>query len=93
MTKPNQLRIWHSSNVPNKLFSKEVDSVEEAKMLLNTLADYDLYLGELIQSNAQGLEVYDPQDYGWTEFYDEEDRDIGEIMEEDLNTSKPPNKS
>jgi hypothetical protein len=53
-----KLRVWHIPNVPGNAFHQAVDSVEEAKIVLITLARYDLYLGTLIQTNVQGLEVW-----------------------------------
>ena len=82
-TKKGQLRIWHFPNLGSKThFTQEVESVEEAKKILKILADYDLILGDLIDSNAQGLEIYVGTDVdyetnnGWEEWYDDEGNDI-----------------
>lgn len=61
-----KLRVWHVSNVPGELFRQNVASIDEAKLVLNTLARHDLYLGDLVQSNAQGLEVF--EDDEWVEW-------------------------
>lgn len=53
-----KFRIWHIPNVPGNPFHQEVRSLEEAKLLLMTVARYDLYLGDnVISNNAQGLEI------------------------------------
>lgn len=87
-TEKGQLRIWHFPNLGGKIhFKKEVESVDEARLVLKLLADYDLALGDLIHSNAQGLEVYVGTDVdyetseGWEEYYDDESRDICELMD------------
>lgn len=74
------LRIWHIPQVPGKAFRVAVKSVNEAKLLLVTLADYDLFQVEhKIKGdycNASGLEVYDPtDDDGWSDWYDPETAD------------------
>ena len=84
MSEIGQLRVWHNSNLGHAPFIKEVCDVEDAKFLLSTLANYDLYLGSLITDNAQGLEIYvGDVDYetndGWEE-WDNDGEDIGEIM-------------
>ena len=85
MTKIGQLRLWHFSNLGSKTyFHADVESVEEAKSKLKLLADYDLVLGDLIESNAQGLEIYVGLDVdyetndGWEEWMDDDGNDIGE---------------
>ena len=62
----NKLRVWHVSNVPGELLHQNVASIAEAKLVLNTLARHDLYLGDLIESNAQGLEEF--VDGEWVEW-------------------------
>ena len=52
-----QYRIYHISNPPNRGFRQDVHSPAQAKTLLDLLAHYDLYLGDLIVANDQGLEV------------------------------------
>jgi len=84
-----RLRIWHNSKFGDESFRKEVKDLEEAKLLLKTLADYDLYLEDLIPCNAQGLEEYVGEQIdwdtneGWTEWNDEEGRDIDEVMRDE----------
>ena len=78
-----QLRVWWIPQVPMKTpFKVFVKTIEEAILLLNTLANYDLYqLKHKIKpdySNAGGLEVFENGE--WNEYYDEQGRDIDEIM-------------
>ena len=80
-----QLRIRHFPNLGSKIyFKQEVKTVEEAREKLKLLADYDLALGDLIHSNAQGLEVYVGEDVdyetndGWEEWEDDEGNNIGD---------------
>lgn len=58
-TAEGTLRVWHVANPPRKPFALVVGSLEEAKRLLDTLANYDLYLGDMIDYNAQGVEVFE----------------------------------
>lgn len=41
-----QMRIWHVVNFPRKAFKSTANSVEQAKAVLNALAEYDLFIGE-----------------------------------------------
>ena len=56
------LRVWWVPQVPMKSFTVPVKSLVEAKMLLNALADYDLFqFRNKVKpdySNAGGLSVY-----------------------------------
>lgn len=78
-----KLRVWHIPNIPNKPFHHEVADQADAILVLNAIAAYDLFLGDLIDSNAQGLEVWYEADEvtdvptgEWIEWHDEEDNDI-----------------
>lgn len=58
------LRIWWVPQVPMKAFRVSVPNVYFAKLLLDTLAQYDLFQFENNvkgdYTNAGGLEVFDP---------------------------------
>lgn len=41
-----QMRIWHVANFPREAFKSTANSVEQAKAVLNALAEYDLFIGE-----------------------------------------------
>lgn len=40
-----ELRIWHFANMPTFKYQRGVKNVEEAKRVLNAIAEYDLFLG------------------------------------------------
>jgi len=73
-----QLRVWHNSNFGHAPFITSVANLKEAIAVLNLLADYDLYQGDKIMANAQGLEVYELD--SWTEWESETGADITECM-------------
>jgi hypothetical protein len=79
-----QLRIWHNSNLGNPHFERDVPDVETAKQWLCLLADYDLYQGDRVTANAQGLMVYNEKTKEWDEWErDEDGEDISAVMRED----------
>ncbi len=66
------LRVWHIPQVPMQInFKVPVKNVEEAKKIINVLADYDLFQYENKikpdYSNASGLEEYENGE--WAEWY------------------------
>lgn len=77
-----ELRVWHIPQAPMGAFHYPVASVQEAILLLNCLAQYDLFQFEHDvkpdYSNAQGLEVF--EDGEWIEYYDEDGNDIIEFI-------------
>lgn len=70
------LRIWHNSNFGHEPFVKSVKDIQEAITILDIIADYDLYLDDKIDCNAQGLEVWNPTDMEWEEWMDDEGKNI-----------------
>jgi hypothetical protein len=89
-TEKPKLRVWHIPQVPMKAFRVEVASAKEAKLLLKALADYDIFQFENKVKpdycNAQGLETLEDIGNGapeWVEWHDDNDRDIGELMQEE----------
>ena len=76
--KNGDLRVWWIPQVPMGAFYQPVQSIREAKLLLDTLAKYDLFQYEHRVkpdcSNAGGLEVYGND--GWIEWSDENGDDI-----------------
>jgi hypothetical protein len=74
------LRVWWIPQIPMEPFRQDVANLQEAKLLLTTLARYDLFqLENNIKpdfSNAGGLEVWDGSE--WSDWYDDEGRDIDE---------------
>ena len=80
-----QLKVWWIPQIPGTSFDVPVASVEEAKKILTVLANYDLFQYEnRIKGdycNAGGLLILDGDE--WIDWYDEEGRDISELMEEE----------
>lgn len=81
--KEGQLRVWHIPQVPmDNLFNVYVDSIKEARLVLDTLAIYDLFQLEYKikpdYSNVSGLEVF--EDNEWIEWHDKDGNDIDEII-------------
>ena len=80
--KIGDLRVWHIPQIPGKQFFVPVKDIEQAKLVQDALADYDLFqLANRIKpdyANASGLMIY--EDYGagpeWIEWYDDEGNGI-----------------
>ena len=70
------LRVWWVPQVPMPAFRQEVETILEAKLLLNTLAMYDRFQYENNVKpdycSAGGLEEFDPEDDEWIEWFDPE---------------------
>ena len=85
MNNPGDLRVWWIPQVPMCAFYVPVKTVDEAILVLDTLAKYDLFQYENDVKddycNAGGLEILDWPN-GWREWYDEDGFDIDEIMRE-----------
>jgi len=80
------LRVWWIPQVPDsEHFSVPVKDVEQAKLVLDTLAKYDLYqLARNIKpdySNAGGLNTF--EDGEWSTWYSELGEDIDDIMKKE----------
>lgn len=84
------LRVWWIPQVPMKGFRVPVKNIGEAKLILNTLADYDIFqFKNNIKPdycNAGGLEVYvsnidGDHTPGWEEWEDKEGNDIDNTEE------------
>ena len=80
MTKVGDLQVWHMPQVPGKIFTVDVSSVEEGVKVMRVLADYDLFQMENNVKpdycNAQGLSRW-CEDNGegvpdWDDWCDEE---------------------
>jgi len=80
-----ELRVWWIPQVPMKPFHVEVATTDEAKLILNTLAQYDLFQWRNHVkpdfSNAGGLEVFECG--VWSEYEDGDGMCIDELMAED----------
>ena len=78
----NELRVWHATNLGHETYP--VNTPDEAKTLINILTQKDLNNSD-IEYNAFGLEEYDEsaqdKDSNWFEYYNEDGKDIMEIMD------------
>lgn len=71
-----KLRISHFPQIPCKPFIVEVKDLEEAKLISNTLANYDLFQYENKikpdYCNATVVEEFDEAENEWVSWCDEE---------------------
>lgn len=83
MLNEGDLRVWHIPQVPGKPFEVLVNNPIEGMFIMDILARYDLFQFEHNikpdYCNAQGLDVW--EDGEWCTWYDEDGRDVHEIME------------
>jgi hypothetical protein len=91
-----KLRIYWFPNVPCKAFHVEVFSVEEAILINNTLAEYDLFLYNNKHRpdycNTGGLQVWNENDQEWEDWYNEEGESFDEYIQR-LETEKERNEA
>jgi hypothetical protein len=73
----SNLRVWNIINPPTKGTFYSVESPEEGAALISKMADEQLKQS-WIHSNAFGLEVF--EDGEWTDWYDDEGRDVNEAF-------------
>lgn len=83
----DKLRVWWIPQVPMKAFYVPVENLVEAKLLLDTLANYDLFQYENRVKpdycNAGGLHVF--EDGEWIDWHHpESDADIKDFTLEEL---------
>ena len=85
--KIGSLRVWWVPQVPMKAFRVPVKDIEQARLILDTLAKYDIFQFENRvkpdYSNTGGLEVY-VKDAGegtpdWEDWEDDEGNDIDSV--------------
>lgn len=90
MKQPNpkngDLQVWHIPQVPMKPFIVPVANLVEAKLLLDTLAQYDIFQFENRikpdYCNAGGLSVF--EDGEWTDWWDDDGNQIDDLEMEQL---------
>lgn len=92
-TSIGDLRVWWIPQVPGTPFHVKVKNTDEAKLLLKTLANYDLFqFKNKIKGdycNAGGLEVFediseDPKVGGeWCEWCNEDGDSIDDVMKKE----------
>lgn len=95
--KHGDLQVWWIPQVPMKPFVVPVQSVLEARLILDTLADYDKFqLENDIKPdyrNAGGLNVFDATDKedgpggSWVNWYDEDGEEIDDYDLDCLRTA------
>jgi hypothetical protein len=82
MSENTGLRVWWIPQIPMEAFYVPVKSIDEAKLVLDVLARYDLFQFETDvkgdYSNAGGLEVWDGQE--WWAWHDADGNDIDEVI-------------
>lgn len=87
MPNKGDLQVWWIPQVPMKAFTIPVDSIDEAMLILQTLAYYDLFQFENRvkgdYANAGGLNVY--EDDEWITWCDEEGEEIEYYIEKHYN--------
>lgn len=85
------LRVWWIPQVPGKRFFVYVDDLEQAKLIMNVLADYDIFQYENHikpdYSNAGGLEMFDEGEDYWLDWHSEDGDSFDEWLEFQDETS------
>jgi hypothetical protein len=88
MAQSGDLKVWHIPQVPMKAFEVSVKNTEEAIIILDVLADYDIFQYENNVKpdycNVQGLLVYDENSDGdgnadWVEWEDQDGNNIDDV--------------
>ncbi|MFB0831513.1 hypothetical protein ACEU2D_18160 [Brevibacillus laterosporus] len=88
MEQVKKIRVSHFPQMPCSPFIVEVDNLEQARLIYNTLADYDLFqFNNNIKpdyANATVVEQWDEEKQDWLEWSDKETGidDINEYFEE-----------
>lgn len=77
-------RVWHIPQLPEPRFIVEVGSIEEAKLVIKTLVEYDLFQWRCDikpdYSNVSGLEYWDRSKGCWMEYQNSEGNTISDLM-------------
>ncbi|MGG1444982.1 hypothetical protein ABE354_23615 [Brevibacillus laterosporus] len=91
MEQVKKLRVSHFPQITCEPFTVEVDNLEQARLMYNTLADYDLFqLNNNIKpdyANSTIVERWDDEQQEWLMWFDEETGidDINEYFEQNEN--------
>ena len=90
MIKKGNLRVWWIPQVPMKSFYQDVKTIIEGKLVLETLAIYDLFQSENnIKpdfSNTGGLQIFNRNE--WEDIVDENEDSIDDFSLEEIRDSK-----
>ena len=85
MPKEGDLVVWWIPQVPMKAFEVPVQTIEEAKMLMDVLAAYDFFQYKMKvkpdYTNAGGLKVF--EDGEWCEWENENYENICEVCKKE----------
>jgi len=77
------LRVYYTNKMPGSEFLYiSVENVRDAKIVINALAERDLYSDETA-FNMIGLERLDEEANEWQDWKDEQGREIDEVMREE----------
>ena len=84
MSTDKQMKVWWKPQVPCSSFEVPVSTIEEAKLLLRTLAEYDAFQFEHRikpdYCNAGGLIVWDETEKDWMNWESDEGESIDDVM-------------
>ena len=84
MKEKKELRVWWIPQIPMSPFHVKVKSIQDAKLILDTLANYDLFqFNNNIKPdycNMGGLEELDKIENEWLEWCDEDGDTIDETI-------------
>jgi hypothetical protein len=92
-TKPKNgdLQVYWILQVPMKSFKVNVKTLREAKLLLDTLALYDIFqLENKVKPdyNTGGLMIYDESEKDWADWESDDGRNFDEIEDIEIETVK-----
>lgn len=81
MTEKGELRVWWIPQIPMNSFYVKVETIKEAKKILNVLAEYDIFQFENKvkgdYSNVGGLQEFDGNE--WLDWESPEGESIDEV--------------
>lgn len=81
-----KLRVYYNI-LGTEIYYKEVSSPEEAKTMIDTIADFiNFKIAEGVfpdHCSTAGLEVWDEEEQDWLSWYDEDGLDFDEHFETD----------
>lgn len=90
-----KLRVRHFPQIPCNPYVVEVNTLEEAFVVSQTLAYYDLFLlankHRCDYANMTTVEIWDEEEKNWLDWYDSETGiDFDEWAEENMTTQYMP---
>jgi len=90
--KMKKLRVWWVPQIPMKPFHVYVKTLEEASLLLDVLAAYDLFQYhnkvKPDYANAGGLQQFDETEKEWFDWIDEESGDDFDTYREEKGLAR-----